>query len=339
MSIRELKIPIIQGGMGVGISRSNLAGNVAKYGAMGTIASVGIGFEEEDFYRNTNEANVRILKKEIARAKEISEGNGKIAVNVMVAVTQYRELVQEAAKAGADALICGAGLPLNLPELTCGYDILLAPIVSSSKALKVIVKHWKRKYDRIPDFVVIEGPKAGGHLGFKPEDMGISLDDILVECVAFLKKEDLDIPLFVAGGVNNYEKIKHYRELGAFGAQIGTRFILTHECDAHPDFKEKLRTSKDTDISLMKSPVGLPGRAVSNALLNTISQRRIAPTRCVDCLTTCDPATTQFCICEKLIQSVKGNTDEGLVFCSAEVEDFNEIISVKEVIEACWKEN
>lgn len=337
-SVRELKIPIIQGGMGVGISRSNLAGHVAKEGAMGTIASVGIGFEESDFYTDTDRANLRILKKEIQRAKEISQGNGAIAVNVMVAVTQYRDLCLHAAQSGADALICGAGLPLDLPEIVKDYDILLCPIVSSAKALKVIVKKWKKNYDRLPDFVVIEGPKAGGHLGFKKENLDISLESILSECVEFLNSEQYDIPLFVAGGVNSYEKIAHFRNLGAFGAQIGTRFILTKECDASFEFKQKLLNSRDEDVSLIHSPVGLPGRAIGNAFTRRAQEGRIPPKRCVNCLVTCDPKTTHFCICEKLIRSVSGDVEEGLVFCSAEIGNFNEILSVKEVIRQCWKE-
>lgn len=337
-SIRDLKIPIIQGGMGVGVSRSNLAGHVAKEGAMGTIASVGIGFEEFDFYTNTAEANLRVLEREIQKAKEISQGNGAIAVNVMVAVTQYRDLCLHAAQSGADALICGAGLPLNLPEIVKDYDILLCPIVSSAKALKVIVKSWKKNYDRLPDFAVIEGPKAGGHLGFKSENLEISPESILLECLEFLNSEHYDIPLFVAGGVNSYEKISHFRKLGAFGAQIGTRFILTEECDAAFSFKRKLLNSRDEDVNLIHSPVGMPGRALENAFTRKIADGRIAPKRCVNCLVTCNPKTTRFCICEKLIQSVTGDVEEGLVFCSAEIGDFNEIMSVKEVIRQCWKE-
>ncbi|MDO4765463.1 MAG: nitronate monooxygenase family protein [Eubacteriales bacterium] len=335
-SIYDLTIPIIQGGMGVGISKSRLAGAVAKEGAMGTIASVGIAYGEDDFYKNAKAADLRILPQEIAKAKEISEGNGGIAVNIMVATTSYADMCITAAKSGADAIISGAGLPLNLPELVAGYDTLIAPIVSSAKALKVVVQHWAKKYGRTPDFAVIEGPKAGGHLGFKIEDLNTPLENILKDCVNYLKDVSKNIPLFVAGGVNTAEKVNFFRSLGAWGAQIGTRFILTEECDAHPAFKEKIRSSADENVGIIKSPVGLPGQAVKNAFFEQIQKGRIAPKRCVNCLTTCNPATTHFCICEKLIQSVKGDAEQGLVFSSAEIGNWNQIVTVKEVLRQCW---
>lgn len=337
-SIFDLKIPIIQGGMGVGISKGNLAGSVAREGALGTIAGVGIAYHEPDFYDNPSEVNKRVLKEEIQKAKKISEGNGGIAVNIMVATNEYSTLAKYAAEYGADAIISGAGLPLDLPDLVKGFDILIAPIVSSAKALSLIIRHWGKKYNRTPDFVVIEGPKAGGHLGFKISDLNTPLQDILTDCVNLLKSINKKIPLFVAGGVNTYEKIKFFQKLGAYGAQIGTRFILTKECDAHPNFKEKIRSIKDDDVGIISSPVGLPGRAVKNDFFKIVKEKRIPPKKCIDCLKPCNPATTQFCICEKLISSVNGDVDNGLVFCSAEIGEFNEIKTVKEVIEECWQE-
>lgn len=332
-SIYDLVVPIIQGGMGVGISKGNLAGHVAKEGAMGTIASVGIGYNEPDFYQDPKAADLRILDAEIQKARQISCGNGLIAVNIMVATTEYADLCLQAAVSGADAIISGAGLPLDLPKLVNGHPILLAPIVSSVKALKLIISHWQKKYQKIPDFVVIEGPKAGGHLGFKLTDTNIWLEDILDDCLQLLKEANLSIPLFVAGGVNTAEKISHFQSLGAYGAQVGTRFILTAECEAHPDFKQKLCQSKNTDIGLLHSPVGLPGRAVINSFFKQSQTSRIPPKRCVNCLKTCSPATTHFCICEKLIAAVKGDVENGLVFSSAEIEAFNQITTVREVIE------
>lgn len=335
-SIHNLAIPIIQGGMGVGVSKGRLAGSVAKEGAMGTIAGVGLGYDQPDFYKNTVDANLRSLQAEIAKAREISEGNGLIAVNIMVATTEYSGLCTAAAKYGADAIISGAGLPLDLPSLVEGYDILLAPIVSSAKALRIIIQHWSKKYSRTPDFVVIEGPKAGGHLGFKREEVDTPLENILTDCVNYLKSIEKEIPLFVAGGVNTAEKVNFYRSLGAYGAQIGTRFILTEECDAHINFKLKICQSGNEDVGLMHSPVGLPGRAIKNAFYERAEQGRIAPKRCVRCLKTCNPATTRFCICEKLITSVSGQVEDGLVFSSADISNWNQIITVKEVLEQCW---
>lgn len=332
-SIFDLTIPIIQGGMGVGISKGNLAGHVAKEGAMGTIASVGIGYGEPDFYKNPKDADLRILDSEIQKARRISEGRGMIAVNIMVATTEYADLCLQAAISGADAIISGAGLPLDLPKLTDGYPILLAPIVSSAKALKLIISHWQKKYNKTPDFVVIEGPKAGGHLGFKPEDLNTPLEDILSDCRNLLKDIGKKIALFVAGGVNTAEKIRHFQDLGAYGAQVGTRFILTEECDAHPNFKQKLCESSNRDVGILRSPVGLPGRAVVNAFFKKSQEGRIPPKRCVKCLKTCNPATTHFCICEKLIASVNGQVEEGLVFSGADIENFNHISTVREVIQ------
>lgn len=336
-SIQNLSIPIIQGGMGVGVSGGRLAGSVAREGAMGTIAGVALGYNQPDFYKNTKEANLRMLRHEIEKAKQLSEGNGLIAVNIMVATTEFDTLCRAAAECGADAILSGAGLPLDLPALVEGYDILLAPIISSQKALKIILRHWQKKYRRLPDFVVIEGPKAGGHLGFKPEDVDTPLDGILIECVEYLKSLSLSIPLFVGGGVNDAEKLNYYRSLGAYGAQIGTRFILTEECDAHINFKKKLCESTDDDVGLLHSPVGLPGRAVKNAFFEKSKEGRIPPKRCVDCLKTCNPATTRFCICEKLINAVRGDVEDGLVFCSAEISKWNKITTVKEVLKECWQ--
>ena len=332
-SIYDLNVPIIQGGMGVGISKGNLAGHVAKEGAMGTIASVGIGFSESDFYKNPKATDLRVLDLEIQKAKQIAGGNGLIAVNIMVATTEYADLCLQAAISGADAIISGAGLPLDLPKLVEGYDIMLAPIVSSGKALKLIVNHWQKKHQKTPDFVVIEGPKAGGHLGFKRENLDTPLEDILKDCLHFLQESNLTVPLFVAGGVNTAEKISYFRGLGAYGAQVGTRFILTEECDAHPNFKQTICQSKNSDIGILHSPVGLPGRAVINSFFHQVQSGRIPPKRCVNCLKTCNPATTHFCICEKLIHSVMGQVEDGLVFCSADIENFNQITTVREVIE------
>ena len=237
---KEIKIPLIQGGMGVGVSLEKLAGAVAKCGGIGCISTADCGYREEDFMKAPEEANLRALKKEIQKAKEISEGMGLIAINAMVATQQYAEAVKTAVKNGVDAVISGAGLPLDLPEHVPEGEALIAPIVSSDRAFKVIAKSWERNYNRYPDFVVLEGPKAGGHLGFKEKELlegscG-AVTDILKNLVEAVKPYEeaigRRIPIFAAGGIWDKSDIEEVRDLGASGVQIATRFIATEECDA-----------------------------------------------------------------------------------------------------------
>lgn len=339
---KELAIPIIQGGMGVGVSLAKLAGNVAKCGGMGVISSVNAGFREKDFMTNPLSANLTALTKAIKEAKEIANGNGLVAVNIMCAVTHYEETVQCVIEAGADAIISGAGLPLKLPELTKGTSTLCAPIVSSGKAAMLLCKSYKKKYNLLPDFFVLEGHMAGGHLGFSKEELADntakSNDEILAEVLEAIKEyEDeanVKIPVFVAGGVFDGKDMAHFMKLNASGVQIGTRFIATNECDAGDVFKKVIVDSKKEDIILINSPVGMPARAVNSPLLKKLaSGENFPPLRCNNCLTHCKKGDkTPYCISRALIEAVEGNYEEGLFFCGSNAWRVNEIVSVEELM-------
>ena len=252
-TLKELKIgdkaaalPIIQGGMGVGVSRSSLAGAVAREGGVGIISTAQIGYDEEGFEKDQAGCNALAIRKHILRAKEIARGNGLVGVNIMVALKHYEQHVKEAVAAGADVIISGAGLPTNLPSLVkenCGTKI--APIVSSVRAAALILKMWAHKYERTADFLVIEGPKAGGHLGFSPEQLD-HIDELdydseirkIVECKKeYEEKFNRKIPVIVAGGIFDKKDIDHAMSLGADGVQIASRFVATEECDASPAYK------------------------------------------------------------------------------------------------------
>lgn len=336
-----LDVPIIQGGMGVGVSLGNLAGHVALEGGVGTISSVGIGFREPDYYKNNVEANKRALKKEIEKAKEIAKGKGMIAVNIMQAITEFAELARFAAENGADALVVGAGLPLKLPELVKGTETLIAPIVSSKRALDVIIRTWKKKFERIPDFVILEGMKAGGHLGYFLEEIEgeDKIRENLKEILQYRESNGYEFPVIAAGGIFDSSGVKEFLDLGADGVQLGTRFIATYECDASEEFKNHVVNATEEDVRVIYSPVGMPGRAVMTPLLERVEREgRIKPKSCQNCLVPCDPGTTKYCISNALINSVKGNLEEGLVFSGVNVGRIKEMKSVKELIEDLTKE-
>lgn len=334
MGKRTMDIPLIQGGMGVGISLSNLAGNVAKLGGMGTISGVNPGYRSPNFMENPLEENCKALKEEIRKAKEIAKGKGLVAVNLMYAIENYKDMVKAAVEGGADAIVSGAGMPINLPEFA-GEDILLAPIVSSKRALRIIHKAWTQRYNRFMDFVVVEGPLAGGHLGFKEKDLEkADLNQILMEVVEWV--EDLEketghrIPIFAAGGIRSSERRHELMKLGADGIQVGTPFIVTEECDADIAFKETVRMAKEEDLEIIKSPVGMPARAIRNEFIQDLEEEKLRKKTCVKCLKTCEPATSPYCIARALGQSAKGK--KGLVFSGANIEDLNEIVRVKDVV-------
>ncbi|MDD8048336.1 MAG: nitronate monooxygenase family protein [Thomasclavelia sp.] len=331
-----MDIPIIQGGMGVGISLSNLAGNVAKCGGMGVISAAHPGYKETDFNTNPLDANIRAIKKEISKAKEIANGSGIVAVNIMCAMQDYDELVKASIEGKTDAIISGAGLPLHLPKLTTGTNVKIAPIVSSGKAAQLIIRSWQRKYQRTPDFIVIEGYKAGGHLGFHKDDLinntCQSLEDILKDVLEVLKKYEINIPVFVAGGIYTHDDIEHFIKLGASGVQIGTRFIGTNECDASPKFKQAFINATSSNIELVTSPVGMPGRAIHTKFLDLVSNHQTKITKCYKCISSCDPKTAPYCITKALIEAVKGNIDEGLVFSGTNGYKIKSIVSVQDLI-------
>lgn len=333
------KLPIIQGGMGVGVSLSNLAGAVAKCGGIGIISGAQTGYKEKDFEINALEANLRAIRNHIKKAKDIAP-KGIIGVNLMVAMNYYAEHVQAAIDGGADLIISGAGLPAKLPKLVEGYNIKIAPIVSSVKAAKVILSMWDKRNKRTADLVVIEGPKAGGHLGFHKEDLNEESDnfdetvvDIIKEVNIYAEKYNTKIPVVVAGGVFDGYDIAKYLKLGADGVQMATRFVATDECDADPKFKEAYVNCKSEDISIVKSPVGMPGRAIVNKFVNKTEDTGVKVSKCYNCLIPCNPATTLYCITEALINSVSGDLDNGLIFCGENASRINKIVPVSELMD------
>lgn len=348
---KELSIPIIQGGMGVGVSASRLAGNVALCGGMGVISSVNIGYKENDFLTNPKEANLRALRKEIQKAKELAHGNGLVAVNIMTAVSHYEQTCQCVVEAGADAIISGAGIPLKLPGFVKGSNTLCAPIVSSARAAKIICKSYDKNYQMLPDFMIIEGHQAGGHLGFSAKELvehtAVSNEEILKEVLEVLhpfeEKYGRKIPVFVAGGVFDGRDMARFIKLGASGVQIGTRFIATDECDAADGFKQAIVNAQKEDIQIIESPVGMPARALLSPLLQSLkSGEKYLAKVCSGCLTACKRGSNiPYCISRALIEAVKGNWQEGLFFCGENAYRINKIIPVKELMNTIvteWRE-
>ena len=341
LKIGELSvpIPIIQGGMGIGVSLSNLASAVTNAGGLGVISSAQIGFKDKSFLKNPLESNLKALKNEILSAKEKCK-NGLLGLNVMVATTHYTKTIKTAIEAGIDLIISGAGLPTRLPELVKGTKVKIAPIVSSLKATKVLLKLWDKHYNVTADMVVIEGPKAGGHLGFskdtlKEEDekFDSTIISIIKEVKNYCDKYNKEIPVIVAGGVFDGKDIGKFLKLGASGVQMATRFVATKECDASTAYKEAYVNATEDDITIVKSPVGMPGRAINNAFVQRTKKEKIPVTHCFNCLEPCNPKDTPYCISQALINAVNGNLDEGLIFCGENAYKINRMSTVKEVID------
>lgn len=334
------KIPIIQGGMGVGVSRSGLAGAVAREGGIGVISTAQIGYDEPDFYKHPIETNLRAIKKHLKLAKDIAEG-GIVGVNIMVATKQYERYVKAACEGGADVIISGAGLPISLPGMVEGFKTKIAPIVSSIKAASVILKMWDRKYKTTADFLVIEGPHAGGHLGFTREqlehmdemDYDAEIKGIIETKKEFEEKYNQIIPVVVAGGIFEQSDIRHAMELGADGVQIATRFVVTEECDASQAYKNAYLQAREEDVKIINSPVGMPGRAIMNPFLKNVGGKGIAVEKCFHCLEHCNPLNTPYCITEALINAVEGNLEEGLIFCGDQVARLTKMTTVKELFQ------
>lgn len=341
------KVPVIQGGMGVGISLGNLAGAVAKEGGIGIISAAQPGFREKDFEKNPFDANVRAIRSEYEKARNIAP-DGIIGFNLMVAMQQYEEYVKAVVEAGADLIVSGAGLPTDLPKYVGDSDILLAPIVSTAKSANVILKYWDKKYHRIPDLVVIEGPLAGGHLGFHEEQLeefgaresyDLEVEKIMQVVHTFAEKYEKKIPVALAGGIHDRESAMHAFSLGADAIQAATRFVTTKECDADIRYKEAYLNAKKEDIVIVKSPVGMPGRAILNPFMKKVKELgRIAPTHCFNCLKHCNPGNTPYCITEALINAAKGKVDDALLFCGAYAYRATHLETVKEVIDSLLPE-
>ena len=346
------RLPIIQGGMGVGISLSRLASAVAEQGGIGVIACAMIGMREPDVAQNPIEANLRALRVELQKARERT--SGIIGVNIRVALTTFREMVRTAIEERADIIFSGAGLPLDMPKLlfdVCEqrkqeFKTLLVPIVSSARAATVISKKWLSRYGYLPDAFVVEGPKAGGHLGFKPEELQDSrfeLEQLVPQVVEAVKpyedQKGRAIPVIAAGGVYSGADIKRFLDLGASGVQMGTRFVATHECDADERFKQAYVDAKEEDITIIKSPVGMPGRALYNRFIQAARDGAKKPFRCVfHCVSTCEQEKTPYCIAAALINAMKGNLERGFAFCGANVGRVSRIMSVRELMQSLQDE-
>lgn len=357
MSTKPLKIgkyiiekPIVQGGMGVGISWDQLAGNVSKEGGLGVISAVGTGYYEDKKHASKLVAGrpldaLGFYSKEgfdaiIKNARKIC-GDKPLAANILYAINDYGRVVQDACESGIDIIITGAGLPTNMPEFTEGYpDVALVPIVSSAKALKIICKRWKQRYNRLPDAVVLEGPKSGGHQGFTYEQCSMPENQLenLVRPVVEEAALWGDIPVIAAGGIWDKSDIDEMMSLGARAVQMGTRFIATHECDAHENFKKVLLDAKKEDIQLFSSPVGYPAQGIRTNLTVLVEKREGPAIKCIsNCVAPCnrgeEAKEVGYCIADRLSDAYLGNTETGLFFSGTNGYRVDKIISVKELME------
>ena len=339
----NIPIPIIQGGMGVGISLSRLAAAVANEGGVGVISCAGLGLMYKDKTKDYLQANIDGLKAEIQKAREATRG--VIGVNIMAALTNFEDMVRTTIAEKADIIFAGAGLPLNLPSFLKSDSVTkLVPIVSSGKAAHILCAKWKNNFDYLPDAIVVEGPKAGGHLGFKREnidDINYSLEHIVPEVVNAVKpfedKYNKEIPVIAAGGLYDGNDIYEIMQKGAKGVQLGSRFVTTHECDASAVFKQKYIDSSESELEIIQSPVGMPGRAFSNAFLDKVKLGLKVPKTCpFQCIKTCDISKSPYCIVTALFNAAKGNMKNGYAFAGSNAfretklssvkEDFNELV-------------
>lgn len=339
-----IKIPIIQGGMGVGISLSGLASAVASEGGVGVISAAGLGMlykDSKDYLANC----ITGLQQEIRKARK--KTTGVIGVNIMVALSNYDDLVRTSIDEGIDVIISGAGLPLDLPKyLTTGCKTKLIPIVSSGRAASLICNKWLANYNYLPDAVIVEGPKAGGHLGFKPEqifDENFALEKLIPEVVQAVNSIALvngkEIPVIAAGGIYSGSDIVKIMNLGASGVQMGTRFVTTNECDASTEFKQAYLNAGKEDVKIIKSPVGMPGRAIKSPFLDEVEAGKRQPKTCpVNCIRTCDIATAPYCIIASLTSALRGNFNRGYAFAGSNVWKTNKIIPVKELMDTLKQE-
>ena len=345
----EIKYPIFQGGMGLGISWDKLAGNVSLEGGLGIISSVGTGYyENRKFidkelnakpFGSENFYSTRGLRAVIENARKIC-GEMPLGVNIMYAANDYARVVKDACEAGINIIVSGAGLPTNLPEFTQNFkEIALVPSVSSAKALKIICKRRLQRYERLPDAVVLEGPLSGGHQGFTYEqclDPEFSLFNLIPQVKAEIKEWG-DFPLIAAGGIWDKNDIEKAISLGANGVQMGTRFIGTHECDADIGFKEVLLAAEEKDIELIKSPVGYPARGIRTNLINLVDKRMGPKIQCIsNCVSPCqrgkEAKQVGYCIADRLFDAYSGKKESGLFFTGANGYKLKELISVKELM-------
>ncbi|EAL53060.1 nitronate monooxygenase [Campylobacter upsaliensis] len=357
MSFKPLKIgkhtikyPIFQGGMGLGISWDRLASAVSLNGGLGIISSVGTGYYEERVhiskelnakpYGSENFYSKEGLKALITNARKVC-GDAPLGCNILCASNDYARIAHDACEVGFNVIVSGAGLPTNLPEFTADFpDVALVPIISSAKALKIICKRWQGRYNRLPDAVVLEGPKSGGHQGFTYEqcfDPNFALENLIAPVVEEAKNWG-SFPIIAAGGVWDKNDIEKMLKLGASGVQMGTRFIGTFECDASDNFKEVLLASKEEDIKLIKSPVGYPARGVQTNLLDLVAKKMGPKINCIsNCVSPCgrgkEATKVGYCIADRLFDAWSGKKDTGLFFTGANGYRLDKLISVKELID------
>ena len=341
----SISVPIVQGGMGVGISLSGLASAVANEGGGGVISSAGLGLLYRNLSKDYIQVSIMGLKEELRKAREKTKG--VIGVNVMVAMSNFTDMVKTAIAEKADIIFSGAGLPLNLPSFLQKDSVTkLVPIVSSARAARVIAEKWHSLYNYLPDAFVVEGPKAGGHLGFKDEqinDEHFSLEHILPEVIDEVQdmgaRYGKEIPVIVAGGIYTGEDIKRFMDMGASGVQMGTRFVTTEECDASDVFKQTYIEAKQEDIQIIKSPVGMPGRAIFSKFIQKVKEGQKQPKTCMcKCIKTCDISKSPYCIIAALYNAFKGNMDNVYAFAGANAFRATKIVSVKETFRSLLDE-
>ncbi|EFL52969.1 2-nitropropane dioxygenase NPD [Solidesulfovibrio fructosivorans JJ]] len=342
LTIGDLFLPValVQGGMGVGISLSGLASAVAASGGLGVISAAGIGVKEPDFSSNYIEANNRTLAREIRAVR--AKTAGALGVNIMVAMANFADLVKTALRENVDVIFSGAGLPLDLPSyLTEGSKTKLVPIISSARAAVILCKKWLSRFGRTPDAFVVEGPMAGGHLGFKAEqidDPAFALEKLVTEVVAglgpYTAPNGLPIPVIAAGGVYTGADIRRFITLGAAGVQMGTRFVATDECDADERFKQTYIAATEQDLVIIKSPVGMPGRAIRNGFLERVANGDKTPSSCpYHCIHSCEHGKAPYCITLALANAQRGRLTQGFAFAGQNAWRVDRIMPVAELFE------
>lgn len=335
-----IPVPIIQGGMGIGISLSGLASAVANKGGVGVISTVGIGLINNRSHSGYRKSNIDAIRAEIRKAREMTIG--VLGVNIMSVITNFSDMVKTAIDEGIDIIFSGAGLPLDLPKyLGEGIKTKLVPIVSSARAASIICTKWAQNFNYLPDAFVVEGPKAGGHLGFKAGDLldiNFSLENLVAEVLKVTEwakeKYNKIIPVIAAGGIYSGTDMFKIMKQGAAAVQLGTRFVATEECDAAIEFKNAFLEAKEEDIRIIKSPVGMPGRSIFNNFLREAEEGKRRPAVCKHhCIKSCDSKTTSYCISEALLAASRGNLDDGFVFTGSNGGRVDKISTVGNVMD------
>ncbi len=340
----KVNLPIIQGGMGVAVSLSGLASAVANQGGIGVISAAAIGMTEPNYTNKFHEANKRALRREIQKARTLT--NGVLGVNIMMALTDHEELIKVAVEEEIDVIFVGAGLPLKIPQILADaglakHNTKIIPKVSSAKAANLIFKYWANKYNFVPDAVVVEGPMAGGHLGFKKENLGenrIPLHVLVQETVAILRPYEMaygkSIPVIAGGGIHSGKDMYHILKAGAKAVKLGTLFVTTHECDASIEYKQAYLNASREDVVIIDSPVGLPGRVIKNDFVRQINNGETKPYKCPwKCLSSCNFREAPYCIAKALYNSATGNMAEGFAFAGTNAYLATKINHVSEVFE------